>query len=45
MNSKKTKELKRKYKTFCAQNKQPETATTWRRFKKLYNQYKENFLK
>lgn len=45
MNAKKSKDLKSQYIDYCKQCKKPESKTSWRRFKKLYNQYKADFLK
>ena len=45
MNSKKIKELKKQYSEFCTMHNQPESKASWRRFKKLYTEYKDKFLK
>lgn len=45
MNNKKAKQLKSEYSAYCLQCKQPESRASWRRFKKYYTKFKEQFLK
>jgi hypothetical protein len=45
MNSKKVKQLRAEYSDFCTRYNKPQDKASWRRFKKLYTEYKEQFLK